>query len=179
MQLPSSNNLASGKIAQCTDASAHCHYSCCCQIRPSNPRFTIFESLLLHPGELAQTPSPSNRHIEIVGSLDKGELGFCLLSPLERLNCGDSSHYKPLDCRSYPFFPVIRQGSLVLAIDSRRCPLVSNLSGLTNHYRTTLNTWKALIETNSDVVNWITAIRAETHFRIVEERAGVLNYVTD
>jgi hypothetical protein len=117
-----------GLIAACKRHTPRCHHKCC---------DFADNYIVLYPGELEKT------------KLDKSHFGgkkaVCL-----RL-CREDS-FKPLDCKSYPFFPKVGPRGEVEIVRGKKCPL--KMDELTDHKEKFLEVWRTLIE-DSAVLEWL------------------------
>ncbi|MBU0978389.1 hypothetical protein KKF92_01015 [Patescibacteria group bacterium] len=149
----------SGAIIACRSYAYNCDYHCCKQQLPlyeesPNP----CNSLLLYPGEWESQNNERKQHIRLIANHLSGKLGFCDPSRIDQSQCNAQANFKPLDCKSYPFFPVFIGGELTLLKDTR-CPLsIENADNLDRHYKTVLNIWAKLVETNQQVEFWIISL---------------------
>lgn len=113
----------------------------------------------MYPGEWDQEPNERKEHIIISDDNDHGgKLGYCDKENFDQSQCNPLQNFKPLDCHSYPFFPVIVDGQLKLSIDSKRCPLSKDIEKLRDHYRFILSEWLKAIENDESVKTWIESI---------------------
>jgi hypothetical protein len=161
--------MSSGLIDDCLKASAECEFRCCHQIRPTKRSGFEKENLLLiHPGELQGSTLPRD-HIETISEGQYGETyGYCKKECFDQSKCNHLLNFKPLDCRSYPFFPVFCDEHLELAIDANRCPLARDMYRLKDHYQWVLDEWTALISRDNRVVEWIKSLQMQRHYQVVK-----------
>jgi hypothetical protein len=149
----------SGTISACSSCSNICHYHCCKQQLPrdgENPDPS--NSLLLYPGEWETQSKERKQHIRIMANHVGGKLGYCDAEKIDQSQCAPLRNFKPLDCKSYPFFPAFVNNELVLLKD-RRCPLTpENEDHLDEHYLIVLKTWKRLITENPQIAIWIMSL---------------------
>lgn len=146
-----------GKISACLRYSSICHFDCCRQNNPSLSELPIpASSLLLVPGEL--NGKIGIDHILITrDNYFGGSLGFCDSTKIDQSKCDSSLNYKPLDCRSYPFFPRLIDNQLVLYKDSR-CPL-GKVDSLELHkiYPGVFSLWAETLE-NPNIRRWVNQV---------------------
>lgn len=149
-----------GNISACEACSHICGYGCCNQALPHEADFGPESSLLLYPGELEAAIEASRRHI-LVNEDDfyGGKLGYCDRKNFDQSQCSADRNLKPLDCQSYPFFPAIVDGELVLKVDRKRCPLPAE--AVLGHYKAVLEKWRAAIAKNPAVREWINSFQLE------------------
>lgn len=149
-----------GHINDCTSCSHICGYGCCHQALPHEEDFGPESSILLYHGELEAATEETRRHILVTAdNFHNGKLGYCDRDNFDQSKCDVAKNFKPLDCQSYPFFPAIRDGKLILLIDKKRCPLAINV--LLRHYEWVLQKWKGVITKNPAVKEWITSFELE------------------
>lgn len=125
------------KITKCIQYSSICHFSCC--NHTDNSPF----SLWMYPGEY-ENASLEKNHIIVTGFQNGAVLGKCKCTSEQRRMCDGTAWFKPLDCWSYPFFPAISEGKLVLRIDVTRCPL-ANSCDLSEYYSQVYRAWQSVI----------------------------------
>lgn len=149
-----------GNISACEACSHLCGYGCCHQALPHEADFGPESSLLLYPGELEETIKELRRHILVnADDFHGGKLGYCDREHFNQSTCDADKNFKPLDCQSYPFFPAIKDGKLVLKVDRKRCPLPTE--AVLRHYETVLVKWKELIAKNPETKEWIASFELE------------------
>ena len=128
-----------GKLQGCEQFNTFCNYACCNQGCDSS--FSIF----MYPNEYENTLLPKD-HIQVIKEEKNGiKIGKCKYSIEERKMCTGIKRFKPLDCFSYPFFPVIKDYRLFLLVDKVRCPL-PHYYNLNDHYCKVYNIWRDLIK---------------------------------
>lgn len=143
-----------GKIAGCAACSAVCGYQCCQQFKPGSPLFRRESCIQLYPGEWEQQSQEMRDHLDIVGEDQHGGmLAYCDPERFDQTRCDPSRNFKPLDCQSYPFAPMLRDGALVLVVDSRYCPL--GREALTLHYQVIYDRWSNLLRQDARLTSWI------------------------
>lgn len=148
-------NIDGGYLLGCGEASQECHYRCCDQSKPGTADFCQENALLLYPGEW-ESAEGSKSHIDISVENDhEGKLGYCAKERFDQSSCHPDKNFKPLDCKSYPFFPTIIDGKMKMALDVMRCPLSRDPQALLQHYNYILSLWLAVAEKNPSVIEWI------------------------
>lgn len=146
-----------GQISGCRECSSICHYRCCDQSKPDAPDYSHENAILLYPGEWEVVANETRRHLLItLDDFHGGKLAYCDKENFDQSQCHPEHNFKPLDCESYPFAPVIRDGELQLIIDSGRCPLP--VEQLAHHARYVLRRWQEAIDRNPAVAEWISAL---------------------
>lgn len=140
------------KIRECEDFSSICNFACC--NHDDNSSF----SLWMYPGEYQNTVLDKS-HIEVIGIQNGAVLGKCTCTNEQKRLCDGKKWFKPLDCWSYPFFPFIERGKLVLKVDITRCPL-SKYCDLEEQYIQIYQIWKRIIKDEKvfhalEQLNWI------------------------
>lgn len=149
--------IIEGQIVGCKECSSICHYRCCDQAKADAPDFGHENAILLYPGEWEAVSSETRQHLLItMENFKGGKLAYCDRENFDQSQCHPLRNFKPLDCESYPFAPVIRNGQLQLTIDSERCPLP--VQQLADHARYILKRWQEAIDQNADVNQWISAL---------------------
>lgn len=150
--------IVEGQLSGCKECSHICHYRCCDQAKADAPDFGQENSILLYPGEWESVADETRRHLLItMNDFNSGKLAYCDRENFDQSTCHPHRNFKPLDCESYPFAPVMRDGTLQLVIDSQRCPLP--VEQLTNHAKYVLQRWQRVIDENPDVAAWISALK--------------------
>lgn len=155
-----------GELTDCAAASAICGYHCCHQQLPKGGPPVTDESILLFPGELkrALEHGEGAQHIEVTGTHPVGgDFGYCNPEVIDQRQCHPARNFKPLDCRSYPLFPTIRNGKLALLIDTR-CPLSArDPARLRAHAQVVLATWRSEVARNPAVGRWLASLDLPTY----------------
>lgn len=137
---------AAGAIGGC--ASAGCGYTCC--------EFAQGNYIVLPPGEVEEAQSRGERldHLELTPLAFGGWRAVC--HARETATCDHG--YKPLDCCSYPFFPVINANDTLAAdLKGAKCPLAAH--ALTSHRRWVERAWNRLLATSPRVREWLRRVR--------------------
>lgn len=138
------------KLNGCTEFADICHYACCNHTSKSS--YYIW----MYPGEY-ESATKSKEHIEILEKVDGAILGKCK----DKEKCDGKEWFKPLDCWSYPFFPFIENGNLVLKVDFVRCPMVEKYD-LNEHYIQLYDVWKEII-CNREVYHSLELIKMDNY----------------
>jgi Fe-S-cluster containining protein len=148
---------ADGRIGACH--SMNCGYRCC-EFQQSN-------YIVLYPGEYeaAQQSGKALGHLQITDYDDNGGMrAICTAHDTATCDHG----YKPLDCKSYPFFPVINEDGLVgTFLKGRKCPLSAR--HLLTHARRVEQTWNRLLSVNPKIRRWLSAVRLIGYVRYFKE----------
>lgn len=142
-----------GQIELCPHQG--CGFACC--------SFASENYIVLYPGELeeAQESGQSVGHLEIVSDDLGGHKAICRAN--ETATCDGG--YKPLDCKSYPFFPTIDEpsGQVQLGLKGQKCPLQEiHLAG---HQKWVLGRWQSLIDSAPRMMDWIRKTRLVGYIR--------------
>lgn len=132
-----------GIIEQCAKYTKMCDYKCC-----------IFKDnyILMYPGEREDAKFRDGKTIEHLEVLD--EDGYRGLKVVCTRRCGDGD-YKPLDCASYPYFPVVKNGLITGLIKGEKCPLIQLRANIGVHALWVLRTWQELIDERPLVGKWL------------------------
>ena len=132
-----------GRIPLCPHAD--CGFRCC--------QFNHGNYIVMFPGELAaaRAQGHSTAHLEITAEENGGHRAVCRARDTGTCDNG----YKPLDCASYPFFPLLGpQGDSMFAmIRGAKCPLP--LDRLDAHASWVQDTWQALLEGSQEIRSWL------------------------
>ncbi len=132
--------MGNGIIKQCVNRGSECHFKCC--------NFTT-NFIVLYPGEYEES-NLNKSHLKIIDeNYHGGKKAVCtrLCAP------GD---FKPLDCKTYPFFPVIDSNNTIRLIKGSKCPLTN--SELTRHKAWVMNTWIKLFR-NEQIREWVKKVK--------------------
>lgn len=129
------------------------HQECgfrCCDFQQGN-------YIVLYPGELktASQRGESLGHLSLVEPYHGGHKAVCTAADTASCDQG----YKPLDCRSYPFFPSVDlcNNEILVALKGRKCPLTVDL--IPFHRVWVEETWRCLSHLNPQVLDWLRAVR--------------------
>jgi hypothetical protein len=136
--------VTDGKIDLCPKAG--CGFRCC--------EFQQGNYIVLHPGELdaARSGHESLDHLEITDDGRGGHRATCRAARTE--TCDDG--YKPLDCRSYPYFPVLAEDEARVTswlLKGRKCPLVPHEIDV--HGKWVIEQWNILVESSPAIATWL------------------------
>jgi Ser/Thr protein kinase RdoA (MazF antagonist) len=135
--------VASGLIEQCP--SQGCGYRCC--------EFQQGNFIVLHPGEVdaARAAGESLDHLRITPDGHGGHRAIC--AARDTATC-DGGH-KPLDCRSYPYFPAARAGADAV-IRGAKCPLL--VEETEEHLGWVVWEWRRLARRDPRVAAWLPTV---------------------
>jgi hypothetical protein len=142
---------AFGAISFCPHKG--CAFKCC--------DFQQTGAILLYPGEIeaAIAEGKSITHLEILDpDYHGGMRAKCRAQDTGSCDQG----YKPLDCASYPLFPVLLPEcddaalDLSLTVKDSICPIHS--SEISHHGRFVIETWRRLVSKSAAVKSWLTLI---------------------
>lgn len=132
--------MSNGIIKQCKNQCLRCHYKCC--------TFTT-NFIVLYPGEYEKAEKDKS-HLKIVDeNYHGGKKAVCT-----KLCTADN--FKPLDCQSYPLFPLIDSASKLRLIRGSKCPLTS--SKLKKHEIFVIKTWNKLLQ-NNKTLDWLKEVK--------------------
>lgn len=132
--------MADGLIPQCKKRKSECHWKCC-----------SFSSnyIVLYPGEY-ETSGLDKSHLKIIDqNYHGGKKAICIK------HCTAKS-FKPFDCKTYPFFPIINQKNNIKLLKGIKCPLTKK--ELIKHKCWVLKTWKELLK-NKKVRDWLREVK--------------------
>lgn len=102
--------MTEGKLKICPFMG--CGFKCC--------DFNVGNYIVMHPGEYESTEL-STSHLEVLDDdYHGGKKVVC-----KAKNCADCDNgYKPLDCQTYPLFPIVKEGKISGAwLKGSKCPL--------------------------------------------------------
>lgn len=145
MEYPSeqlgSAEVSDGTISLCP------HQGCafmCCEFQQGN-------YIVMYPGELeaAIRAGLSVRHLQITEPYNGGFKAVCTAG--RTATCDDG--YKPLDCKSYPYFPVIKDGQIHAGLKGKKCPLTPAMTRA--HAQFVEHEWRHLAEQVPAVIDWL------------------------
>jgi len=132
--------MVEGLNLKCKERSTECHYKCC--------TFTD-NYIVLYPGEYEESML-KKEHLKII---DDYYYGGKKVICIKRCTSGD---FKPLDCKSYPFFPFFDSDGNLRLIKGRKCPL--EFGDLVEHKQWVLKEWGGLLK-NSKIREWVKKIK--------------------
>ena len=128
-----------GIIKDCEIHILHCKRICC----------KFYDNyIVLYPGEFEKTKQKKD-HIKIIDDNYFSGKKAIFLKPCK------NDDFRPLDCRSYPYFPKINDLGEIEIIKSSKCPLKKE--ELTVHKKKFIEIWNLLIK-NKDISDWIKEI---------------------
>jgi len=125
-----------GLIEACKKHAPQCHHMCCS---------FADNYIVLYPHEY-ETAKSNKSHLQIIDEDYFGGKKAICVRPCSK------NDFKPLDCRSYPFFPRVNEQGEIEVLRGRKCPLKTE--ELVNHRREFLKVWRALIK-DSMLLQWI------------------------
>lgn len=131
------------KVNHCKDTG--CGWTCC--------QFQQGNYIVCYPGELAaaEAAGKSIQHLAVIDDdYNGGQKVVCTAKDTASCDAG----YKPLDCETYPLFPVRRDGQQVdWFIKGQKCPLQEvHLTELRAWAKTA---WDELIKQKPEVGPWL------------------------
>jgi len=135
------NNLIQnfGIIKNCDNHISQCKCKCC-----------KFDNnyIILYPGEFENTKLKKD-HIKIIDeNYFNGKKAICV-RPCK------IDEFKPLDCKSYPYFPKINGIGELKIIKGTKCPLTEE--ELVIHKKRFLEIWDFLLK-NEEIYEWVNAV---------------------
>jgi hypothetical protein len=130
-----------GKVSACP------HQGCafkCCQFQQGN-------FIVLYPGELeaAIASNLSVAHLQITGEYNGGYKTVCVAKQTATCDGG----YKPLDCKSYPYFPVVKDHEITVGLKGEKCPLTPDL--MPGHERFVEYEWQRIARNTPNLITWL------------------------
>ena len=139
--------MSDGKIDLCPKSG--CGFRCC--------EFQQGNYIVLHPGELAaaEARGESTAHLEVTRTERGGHRAICRAGRTEV--CDDG--YKPLDCQSYPYFPLLAEGEETVSrwlLKGRKCPLLPH--EIDTHGKWVIEQWSSLLEASPDIARWLRGV---------------------
>lgn len=134
-----------GTISLCPHKG--CAFKCC--------DFKQMVHILLYPGELeeARAQGRSLAHLEI---LEENYHGAPRVRCRAKNTANCDGGYKPLDCRSYPFFPELPEapGKNGLTLSKGGgCPIAGH--EIPGHAQYVTALWQALLDKDPAIANWV------------------------
>ena len=124
-----------------------CGFKCC--------NFTD-NYILMYPGEWESVPVDKKDHLRITGGFRGGLKAQCTR------RCDPEGLYKPLDCGSYPLFPMANADGTFRWIAGRKCPLIGNSRyhrSVERHRVKVEAKWREVIARSHSVRWWLEDIR--------------------
>jgi hypothetical protein len=157
---PRKDGLGDGHIGLCPKNS--CGFRCC--------EFQQGNYIVLYPGEVeaARERNESLNHLDLIARDNGGYRAICHAT--HTAVCDDG--YKPLDCRSYPFFPTLDEGSqkVGLMLKGQKCPLQpAEISG---HERYVRDSWNTLLRERPEVARWLSQVQMVGYDLVTSPRTG-------
>jgi hypothetical protein len=145
MDVPVEAAPSHGTIAACPHQG--CGYRCC--------EFQQGNYIVMYPGELesAVAQGHSVEHLTITASYNGGFKAIC--TARQTATCDNG--YKPLDCQSYPYFPVVKDGSIQVGLKGKKCPLVLEL--MPGHAEFVERQWRARAQQAPQIVPWLSQVQ--------------------
>jgi Fe-S-cluster containining protein len=147
-----------GQIALC--ATSGCGYRCC--------EFQQGNYIVLYPGELeeAVAKGPSTAHLRVIATESGGYRAVCTARDTATCDAG----YKPLDCQSYPFFPVLHadRDEVDVMIKGRKCPL--QVAEIREHKAWVGAVWNEAVSARPEIAQWLRQVRLVGYDRVPEKR---------
>lgn len=156
-----SANQQFGIIAQCPYED--CAFRCC--------NFELMSFIALYPGELDKAVEQGHliEHLEVIDSDFYG--GAKAICHARDTTICDGS-YKPLDCASYPVFPLVDrvdEQELTHAFKGDDCPLENHM--VEYHARRVLAIWSVLANADPKIMAWLVQVTKDTsnpeHFSVL------------
>ncbi len=138
-----SKNEYEGEIPYCPYQS--CNFRCC--------EFNQNNYIVMYPGEIegAQANNESISHLKLT-PYNGGFKAICIAN--NTANCDNG--YKPLDCRSYPFFPSIIEDKIEVNLKGVKCPLSYNM--INKHANWVKCIWEVLVKGDSRISIWLNKV---------------------
>lgn len=130
----------SGKIEKCQEHIPTCQ---CCSFASKR------HYVVLYPGEF-ENSKLNKLHLRII---DEGYHGGKKAKCLRHCTAKD---LKPMDCKSFPFFPMLSDESKLELLKSQLCPLKD--LDLTEHRVKVLDVWGTLIK-DKKILEWIKNVK--------------------
>jgi hypothetical protein len=145
MDEPDNQDRSDGTIALCPHEG--CAFTCC--------QFQQGNYIVLYPGELeaAIASGSSVGHLRITSPYNGGFKAIC--EARETATCDQG--YKPLDCKSYPYFPVVKNGQVQAGLKGKKCPLTPNQ--IQGHSQFVERQWLSIVREKPEVMDWLAAVQ--------------------
>jgi len=125
-----------GMMQTCNYYYVQCKYRCC----SFNDNYIV-----LYPGEFENSEG-HKKHIKIIDDNYFGGKKAICLTPCKK------NEFKPMDCKSYPYFPKINAAGKVEIIKGLKCPLKEE--ELVDHKEKFLKIWNDLIK-DKVIFEWL------------------------
>ncbi len=135
-----------GTISYCPHQGCNFH---CCEFQQGN-------YIVMYPGEL-EAAEAAGKSIGHLTSLEPYNGGFkCTCRAADTATCDNG--YKPLDCKSYPFFPTVdvSTGAIAATLKGAKCPLTPDM--VTEHRTWVSRVWSQLAERTPSVRGWLAKV---------------------
>ena len=129
-----------GKIKSCNNHIDHCKNKCC--------SFTD-NYIVLYPGEYEEATGNKSRLIITDEDYFGGKKAICTGYCTE-------DDFKPLDCKSYPYFPTINKQGDIKLLKGTKCPLQDE--ELIEHKQRCIEVWQDIIQ-NNNIFNWLKMVK--------------------
>lgn len=149
-----------GRIPLCP--KNNCDFICC--------TFNQGNYIVLYPGELEQAIQEEyhHRHLDIFDdNYHGGKKAIC--NAHETATCDHG--YKPLDCKTYPLFPMLNiKNSVANFIKGSKCPV--NIQEISYHREWAKIAWENLAKNNLEVAEWLRKVSLVGYEKIDEQSNG-------
>lgn len=127
-----------------------CGFRCC--------EFNQGNYIVMYPGELeaAQASGQSVAHLKIFDTdYFGGVRAICHAADTSTCDNG----YKPLDCATYPFFPLVssKGNGVGNLLKGKKCPIEAD--EIVDHASWAESTWNALIQDNPAIAAWLSKVK--------------------
>jgi len=145
MKLPKSLGI----IKECKKYIPQCQHKCC----------TFHNNyIVLYPGEWEKSKLRKDHLTIIDNDYFGGKKVQCRKGnhTLSLRPCNPEIEFKPLDCRSYPYFPQINSKGKIKIIKGKKCPLTDK--DLAKHRKLFLKTWNSLIK-DKTIFEWLKRVK--------------------
>lgn len=137
--------VSPGTLEQCPHQG--CNHACC--------EFANGNFIALYPGELEKAKQAGLSVDHLLATPDEAGGHRAICQAKNKARCDDG--YKPLDCASYPLFPVVASdGALKTFLKGSKCPL--RMEHLTDHSHWVLSNWKRLEGSVENLDQWLLSV---------------------
>lgn len=150
------DKVKKGGITGCSTSG--CGWKCC--------GFMQGNYIVLHPNEIdmALKNGVSLDHLDI---FDTNYYGGARATCHAQDTSVCDNGYKPLDCSSYPLFPMIGKQELTNEwLIGEKCPL--QISDLKQHLVDVNKTWEHAVKINPSILTWLTKVKLIGYSRMKE-----------
>ncbi len=138
--------IINGVLERCPHQG--CNHTCC--------EFANGNFIVLYPGELERAEE-AGLPITHLQTTPDGAGGYLATCHAKDKACCDGG-YKPLDCASYPLFPVVcEDGSLDALLKGSKCPLQAK--DLTEHREWVQLQWTQLASSVENLKQWLHSVQ--------------------